>query len=251
MIITEYKKAKNNQYELTLSNNTSIILYEETIIKRNLLINKNISQTELNLIIKENNKLEAYYITINYLNKKMRTEFEVKEYLLKKDYNKIIIDNTIAMLKKQGYIDDDKYINSYISDQYNLTNNGPDKIKYNLIKLGINESKIKINQDFNLKIRKIIDKKVNINNKLSTRALIINISHYLINLGYPMEMFQDYLEKIKTNDDKYIKVEYQQIYNKYKNKYDQNKLNLYIKDKLYQKGYDLDLINKTIKKEKK
>ena len=181
MIITEYKKAKNNQYELTLSNNTSIILYEETIIKRNLLINKNISQTELNLIIKENNKLEAYYITINYLNKKMRTEFEVKEYLLKKDYNKIIIDNTIAMLKKQGYIDDDKYINSYISDQYNLTNNGPDKIKYNLIKLGINESKIIINQDFNLKIRKIIDKKVNINNKLSTRALIINISHYINN----------------------------------------------------------------------
>ena len=66
-----------------------------------------------------------------------------------------------------------------------------------------------------------------------------------------MEMFQDYLEKIKTNDDKYVKVEYQKIYNKYKNKYDQNKLNLYIKDKLYQKGYDLDLINKTIKKEKK
>ena len=249
MIITGYKKVKNNKYELTLNNHTSIILYEETIIKYNLLINKNISQTELDLIIKENNKLDAYYIAINYLNKKMRTEFEVKKYLQNKDYNKIIIDSTTAILKKQGYINDDKYIDCYINDQFSLTNNGPEKIKYNLLKLGIDESKIHINKDFSLKIKKIIDKKVALNNKLSTKSLIINISHYLINLGYKIEMFQDYLENIKTNDEKYIKIVYQKLYNKYKNRHDQNHLILLIKDQLYKKGYDLDLINKIIEKE--
>ncbi|MDD2409746.1 MAG: RecX family transcriptional regulator [Bacilli bacterium] len=249
MIINGYKKIKNNKYELTLNNNTSIILFEETIIKYNLLIYRNISQTELELIIKENNKLGAYYIAINYLNKKMRTEFEVKKYLKNKEYNKKIIDNTIAMLKKQGYIDDDKYIDIYINDQFSLTNNGPEKIKYNLIKLGIDKSKIHINKDFNLKIKKIIDKKVALNNKLSTKALIINISHYLIRLGYNIEIFQDYLEKINNSDDKFIKIDYKKLYNKYKNKYDQNNLNLFIKDNLYKKGYDLDLINKTIEKE--
>lgn len=249
MIITGYNKVKNSKYELTLDNNTSIILYEETIIKHNLLINKNVSQPEVDLIIKENNNFEAYYIAINYLNKKMRTEFEVEKYLQNKDCNKTIIDDTIAMLKKQGYINDDKYIDSYINDQFSLTNNGPEKIKYNLIKLGIDKAKININKDFNLKIKKIIDKKVILNNKLSTKALIINISHYLFNLGYNVEMFQDYLENIKINDDKYIKTEYKKLYNKYKNKYDQNNLNLFIKDKLFKKGYELDLINKTIAKE--
>lgn len=249
MIIKNYKKLKNNEYELTLDNGTSIFLYEETIIKYNLLINKNINQKELELILKDNDNYYAYYAALNYLNKKMRTEYEIKKYLENKDYETVVINDTINILKKQGYLNNDQYIELYINDQYHLTNNGPEKIKYNLIKLGIDETKINIDKDFDHKIKKIITKKVKLNTKLSTKSLILNISNYLINLGYHPEMFQPYLENITTNDDKFIKKEYQKLYNQNKNKYDQNKLIFILKDKLYKKGYDLDLINKTIEKE--
>lgn len=247
MEITNYKKVKNSQYEITFENGTTIFLYEDTIIKYNLLFHKNISEKELGNIIKENDKLEAYYLSVKYLNNKMRTTLEIKKYLQKKDYSNIVIDNTISILKKQGYLDDNKFIESYINDQYHLTNNGPEKIKNNLIRLGIDESKIFINKDFTSKIKNIIAKKTKVNNKLSTTALKLNIANYLYNLGYNREMFQKYLDNINTNDDEFINKDYEKLYNKYKNKYDEYKLNLFLKDKLYQKGYSYDLINKIVK----
>lgn len=247
MEITNYKKVKNSQYEITFENGTTIFLYEDTIIKYNLLFHKNISEKELGNIIKENDKLEAYYLSVKYLNNKMRTTLEIKKYLQKKDYSNIVIDNTISILKKQGYLDDNKFIESYINDQYHLTNNGPEKIKNNLIRLGIDESKIFINKDFTSKIKNIIAKKTKVNNNLSTTALKLNIANYLYNLGYNREMFQEYLDNINTNDDEFINKDYEKLYNKYKNKYDEYKLNLFLKDKLYQKGYSYDLINKIVK----
>lgn len=246
MEIINYKKTKNNQYELTFDTDATITLYEDTIIKYNLLYNKNLNEKEIDNIIKENNKLEAYYLSIKHLSNKMRTSLEIKKYLQKKSFSNIIIENTINILIKQGYLNDDKYIESYINDQYHLTNNGPDKIKNNLIKLGIEESKIFIDKDFSSKIKNMINKKIKVNNKLSTNALKLSITNYLFNLGYKREMFQKYLENITANDYEFIKKDYEKLYNKYKNKYDEYKLKMFLKDKLYQKGYSFDLINKVV-----
>lgn len=246
MEIINYKKIKNNQHELKLDNGIILKLYDDTIIKYNLLINKNLDNKFITEITKFNEEIGSYYIALDYLNKKMRTELEIQKLLQKKEYDFKTINQTISKLKIQGYINDNKYIESYINDQYHLTNNGPEKIKYDLNKLGIDESKIIIDKDFSLKLKNIIEKKVKLNNKLNNEGLKINISNYLLNLGYSKEMFEEDLKNINVDDNTLIKKDYDKLYKKFYNKYDKDKLNFYLKDKLYKKGYKIDIINKIV-----
>lgn len=245
MKIKEYKKLKANIYEITLDNDEVISLYDDIILKHELLINKELTSNRLTEIIKENDNLESYYKALKYISRKMRSSLEVEKYLAK-DYNVEIINNTINKLIKDKYIDDQKYSVSYINDQFNLTNNGPIKIKNNLLKLGIKEEDINIDKDFTNKIISLIEKKIRYNHKLSTNALKTNIINYLINLGYSKDMFIDKLDIIKSNDSSLIEKDYDKLFNKYQNKYDNSKLKLTIKNKLYQKGYEINLINDII-----
>ena len=130
-------------------------------------------------------------------------EKEIEKYLTKLDFNKDVIDKTISKLNKDGYLKHDIYIKSYINDIYNFNNYGPDKIKFNLRELGFNLNEIEPyleDKDFRSKAIKIIDKKVKANHKLSNYMLKQNISNYLINLGYPKDIFYDYLDNIKINN---------------------------------------------------
>lgn len=249
MEIKKFKKIKNNEYEIYLENNLTIKLYEDTIIKYNLLSNNNITQKDLDIIVKDNNKLKAYHDSLKYLKTKLRTELEINKHLKNKSYSKEDITKTVNLLKKQGYINDELVMNSYINDQYNLTNNGPYKIKTNLIKLGIPEEKIIIEKDFDSKIKKLIEKKIKSNTKFNTNKLKLNIYNYFINLGYPKEMFMPYLDNIAIDDNKLIKKDYEILYNKYKNKYKGKELNYFLKNKLYQKGYNLDIIKLIIEED--
>jgi regulatory protein len=249
MEIRKFKKSKDNLYELEFDDGIIIKLYDDVIVKYNLLINKKIDNKTLKEITDYNDSLSAYYMAIKYLNIKLRSELEIKQYLEKKEYSKDIIDKTIAKLNKDGYLDHKIYLKSYINDNLNFNNYGPLKIKFNLVKLGFKEEEINpyLNISFNKKISSLINKKVKLNHKLSTSALKLSISNYLINLGYPKELFINYLDKIKVNDQEQIKKDYNLLYNKYKNKYDKDKLMYFLKDKLYKKGYNIDEISEVIK----
>ena len=179
----------------------------------------------------------------------MRSILEIKNYLKRKDFSDINIENTIEKLKKEGYLNEEIFIKAYIQDQYNLTNNGPLKIKNGLIKLGISEDKINIDLDFNEKINKLIEKKVKQNHKLNTYELKMNITNYLIRLGYSKDSFEEYLDNIEVDDSALIKKEYDKLYSKYKTKYKEKKLMYYLRDRLYKKGYSIDLINEIINEE--
>src|SRR5574344_2074306 len=227
MEIKKFKKIKNNLYELEMDNKVVIQLYDDVIVKYNLLVNKNLTNSLLEEITSYNDSLNAYYLALKYLKTKLRTELEIKKYLEKKNLDSKVIKETINLLNKDGYLKHDLYLKSYVNDAYNFTNNGPDKIKYNLLKLGF--------------------KKVEINHKLSTNALKQSISHYLVNLGYFPNMFNEYLDDIKVNDQGMLQKDYAILLKKYQNKYDENKLKYFLKDKLYKKGYNIDEISEVVK----
>ena len=71
MEIKEYKKIKSNVYELKFKSGEAVKLYDEVILKYNLLITKNISNKEYEEIIKYNKSLDAYYLSLKYLNSKI------------------------------------------------------------------------------------------------------------------------------------------------------------------------------------
>ncbi len=242
MKIVSYKKKKSDVYEIVLSNNNKINLYDDTILKFELLVNKEINDNKLKEILKFNSYIESYHIAIKYLNSKLRTEKEIKKKL--KDFDQDIIDYTIERLKKEGYLDHNKYIKAYINDEVNLKLVGPNKILFDLKKLGFNEVDILNYLDafektvWEEKINKYIDKKIKANHNLSANVLKHKIEQDLINRGFRKEDILSEIEKFEFIDNNNIyEKEYIKLKNKLSKKYSGEDLEFRIKMSLIKKGF--------------
>lgn len=248
MKINKFKKIGSNKYKIYFDNE-SLIVYEDVILKYNLLYKKDIDNDLLIEINKENYKSSIYDVSIKYISVRMRSKKELEEYLKKKKYDQKDIEETIKRLQSQDLLNDEKFAKSYINDKLYLTNYGLTKIKNDLLKLGVEEyiiDEIVNNIDLqviNDKLSKIIDKELKINSKLPTNKLNNKIINRCINLGYNYEDILNILNDKNIEGNSNIEYDYKKIYEKYKNKYDEYKLNAVIKSKLYQKGYTIDEIN--------
>lgn len=196
--IKSYKKLRNNLYEVSIDQ-TKVNLYDDIIIKYSLLLKKEIDKKDFDQIIKENDSLSAYYKSLKYINFKLRSEKEIYNYLKRLNFNANDIFNTIERLKKDGYLDNKLYLKSYLSDQINLTNNGPYKIKSSLVNLGFKEEEINVyleeidDKIWKDKIKKIIVKRNKLNKKGNLKA---KNYVYLFNLGYEKSMIYSLLGNI-------------------------------------------------------
>ena len=81
MKIVKYQKKKSNVYEVTFSNNEKISLFDDVILKYNLLIKKEIKDDLLKEIIEYNSFIESYNVSLKYINTKLRTEKEITKKL--------------------------------------------------------------------------------------------------------------------------------------------------------------------------
>ncbi len=242
MKIKKYKKDKSNKYKV-LIDDEEIVLYDDIIIKYNLLMKSEIDVSTYNEMIKENSLLLGYYEAINYITKKMRSKKEIEKYLVKKGLNSKEIKETIKKLEDNNFINEDIYLKAYINDQINLTNNGVNKIKKNLLKLGLDNNKIddylsKIDECIFLdKIDKYIEKKIKFNKNTSSYMLKNKIIIDLVNLGFNKEDIVSELNKFEIDDKEAYNHEYEKIKKILEKKYSGDELKFKIKEKLYKKGF--------------
>ena len=241
MKIEKYKYLSPNKYKIFLHED-SFILYEDTIIKYNILGKQNITESDLNIYLKENEFYECYYKILSLIKFRLRSKKEIEIYLNKNKIKKDVINNVIEKLQKEGYINDKLFTKSYINDQINLKNNGPLKIIKDLEQLGINNDII--NNEITIftkeqqinKIKKLIDKQVRLNKNKSLYILKNKILTSLINQGYHKEDILNELDNITIDEKDIYEKEYKKTYDKLSKKYSGYELEQKIKQKLYQKG---------------
>ena len=240
MKIIKYCKISTNKYELTLEDNTKIKLYEDIILKEELLLKKEIDDLEQLLI--KNSQYQIYDISLKYLNHHVISINGFKEYLEKKKYSQEDINNTIDKLINKGFLNDSYYAKCYINDHLNLSIDGPLKIKRHLENHHIDANVYydlldKDNSFWINRINKYLDKQLKVNKKslyLFKNKMLLN----LINLGYEKEMINECLNKINTDNQEELKQkEREKIRIKLSRKYSGDELERKIKEKLYQKGF--------------
>ena len=246
MKIQKYEKKKNGMYQVFFDNDYDVDLHEEIILKYGLLIKKEATQKEIDIMLEENKKYIAYNLSIKFLAKKMRSIKETKDHLYKNNFDKETVNYVIDLLLKEKYLDDNLYSKAYINDKILLTNDGPNKIKNKLIELGINKEIIENNIEIftddtqKEKIKKIADKQIAINKNKSAYVLKNKISDYLYNLGYDKPLILDYISQVSIKNDKEImQKEYDKIYKKLSKKYSGTELEYKVKQKMYALGFDI------------
>jgi len=243
MKILKYKKDKQNIYKVT-TNKGEYKLYDDIIVKYELLLKKEISEKEFANILTDNNFLNAYYTALKLISTKMRTEKEIFEILQKNEFKKEEIEYTIKRLKNEKYLNNRIYIETYIHDHLCLKTEGANKIHKDLINLGFNDLEIlpilsNIDKEiFKDKISKYIDKKLKTNKK-SINEFKRKILNELINKGFEKDDINNYLNNlnIEENEKELEKLIFK-LYNKYIKKYDLYTTKLKMKNYLFQKGYN-------------
>ena len=240
MKIVKYNKINGNKYEVYLENNEKIKLYEDVILKEELLLKKEIDDISKILVI--NSKYEIYDVALKYLNHHVISIKGMKDYLLKKNYVEEDVDKTINKLIKKGYLNDSYFAKCYINDKINLTNDGPLKIiKYlednNIEREVYSEILDKDDEIWSSRIKKYLEKQAKVNKKSSyyfKNKMMVN----LINLGYEKEMINSLLNNITIDNQEELKnIEKEKIRKKLEKKYSGNELERMIKEKLYQRGF--------------
>lgn len=253
MKIISFKKLKDNRYKLKIEEKEDILLYDDIILKYNLLITKEIEENELEKIKTENTSLECYYKAIKYLACKNRSKKEIENYLKRYEFNKEEIENTIRRLEEQNYLNEDNYLQSYINDQINLTNNGPQKIIRKLVELGFEKEKVekyldKIdNQTWQEKIKKIVKKKIAANQKDGKKKVKERILYSCITDGFKKEDIVEILEQEEIPENKIaLEKEAKKYWLKLSRKYSGNELLYQLKGKLLARGFEWNSVEEVI-----
>lgn len=243
MLIEKIKRLKSGKYKLILDDGEVLTTYDDVIINNNLLYHKEIDNAMYLKIKSDNEYYSLLDKAIKYISRRLRSEKEMYFYLESKTNDPLMIDSIIKELKRQNLINDYRFAQAYINDKLHLSSMGINKIKNDLLNLGVNESIIKDifantdNKSDIHKLEKMIIKRIRSNHKYSNNLLKQKIINEMLNLGYDKEDIICLFDKYIENDSELYQREYEKIYRKFKDKYEGKELEYRVKQKLYMKGF--------------
>lgn len=243
MKIEKFVKLKNCQYKLCLENGDVVCLHEDLILKKGLLISKDIDVESYDSLINENNIYVIRDVALKFIGKKIRSKREVYDYLKKNDYSICLINDIIDDLENKGYINNFLYAKAYVNDRIFLSMDGPFKIKNHLFENDIDDDIINnAMREYTLsleeeRVNKIVNKMIKANRNKSEYFLKKKIRDYLVNEGYSYGVIELCVDNITIDDSMVYKNEYNKLYKKLKGKYSEDKIDYIIRCKLYQKGF--------------
>ena len=192
MKIEKYESINNGQYKIYLSDGTILKINSDVIINNNLLYKKEIDNTLLNKILKENDNANIYNKCVKYISVRLRSKKEIIDYL-----KKLNIDNTadiIDKLTKNNLLNDEVFTKAFIKDKINFTSYGPYRIRQELNKYNIDNEIIDkyindIDEEILIdKVDKQINKMIKSNRKYSGNILKSKIYNNLYNNGFDKDM---------------------------------------------------------------
>lgn len=243
MKIVKYKKGARGIYKVELDDGKSLALYEDVILKYNLLLKKEILEKDLDEIYNYNLECDVYYVALNNIKARFKSIYDLEEVLKKKEYPEELIEKAIIKLINQGYLNDRCFAKSYINNQMITTNKGPYKIERELLekKIDINIIKEEIvvfdNESQSIKINKIINRCIKTNRSRGGVVLKQKIFNDLKLLGYDTSLINKIIMTYSFENDEFIaKKEYDKLFKRLSRKYSGSELKNKIKEKLFQKG---------------
>ena len=255
MIINKLIKLKNNKYKI-ITDDIEIVTYDNVILDYELLYKKSIDKDTYENIVKDTAFYDIYNKTVKYILKRLRSELEIRNYLIRYDLSLDDIERIISKLKEIGLINDKEFTRSYMNDQVYINKCGIKKIKDYLLSQNIDYSIIeselsKIDMSIlDNNMEHIILNKLKHNKKYSNNELKNKIIREMVLQGYDKEKVLFIIENNIQEDTNIINREYTKIYNKLSRKYSGNELLYNVKQTLYRRGFESEQITELLDEKK-
>lgn len=177
-------------------------LSEKIVVKYNLKIDLKLEKKKLLAILKEDQFEKAKNVAFRFLSFRLRTKKEVEKKLLEKGFHPQIIEQTIEYLLKNGFLDDQQFIEAWLKDREKIKPSGILKIQKELKEKGIEPFLIEktINQlrkDEKVLARQALEKKLARFEKLPVGEKKKKIKNFLYSRGFSPQTIWEILKEIK------------------------------------------------------
>src|SRR5699024_789279 len=183
---------------------------------------------------------------IHYLSYRMRTEKEIRDYLIRNQTNEAYIEQIISKLMEQNLIDDEAFANMFVRNRIQMTTKGPVLVRKELIEKGITgsiASEAVLAFTFEVqyeKAMKVAEKKVNKRSKHSFRKQMEQIQVSLVRKGFHQEVIQEVLREMKEEknhleEEEAIHLQGSKLISKHEQKLSGYELCNKVKQSLYRK----------------
>ena len=122
MKITNIKQQVKRQgrYSVFVDEKYSFSLSENELMKSGIRVGREYSDTELEELQQTAVLDKAYMRSLDLLSRRARSEWEMRDYLKRKEYEPDIIDKILLRLNDAGYIDDYKFASSWVENRHLL-----------------------------------------------------------------------------------------------------------------------------------
>lgn len=142
-IITKITTQKNNRERYSIFINKgqgeeyAFGVDEDVLIQFRLRKGMRLSEEQLKQIFHEDKVKKAFKLCLSFLSYRMRTKFEMIQYMKQKNMDEQIISQVTTQLYAQRLLDDIEFAKSYVRDKKRMTTKGPLLLKQELQEKGI------------------------------------------------------------------------------------------------------------------
>ncbi|WP_096201680.1 recombination regulator RecX [Bacillus sp. FJAT-45350] len=233
---------------------------QDVLISKGIKKGKELNEDDLKDIFYEDNIKKAYNLAILYLSYRIRTEKEIKDYLLGKEMEEEVISVIINKLHNYKYIDDLEFAMAFVRTRMNTTVKGPNIIRQELDLKGvkreyIEKALLQFTFDDQLeKVKDYLEKKGKPSSRESASAVKQKISNRLVAKGFSFQIIDEAWKLVEVTTDTNIQLdalEYQA--SKYERKLKGNsswEQEMKLKQFLYRKGFSSELVERYLEEKK-
>lgn len=141
LIITNVEKDTDRakSYSVFVDGELSFKVREQELFKLGIYQGRELTNQELDLLKHQAQISLAKAKVLSFISVKSRTVHEVSEKL-KEEFTTEVINEVIAILVENGYLDDKLYVEKFITEKKRLSNLSSKAIRYELMKRGVSLS---------------------------------------------------------------------------------------------------------------
>lgn len=133
---------RQDRYSIFVDGKYTFSLSENELMQSGIRLNKEYTAIELEQLKQTAVLDKAYMRSLDMLSRRARSEWELRDYLRRKDYEPEIIDQIIERLQKSQYIDDYKFAKSWVDNRRLLKATSKRKLSQELKQKRVEQSVI-------------------------------------------------------------------------------------------------------------
>lgn len=142
--VTDIKQQikRQDRYSIFIDGKYSFSLSENELMQSGIRLNREYTTTELEELKQTVVLDKAYMRSLDMLSRRARSEWELRDYLRRKDYEPEVIEQIIARLKKSQYIDDYNFAKAWVDNRRLLKATSKRKLSQELKQKRVEQSVI-------------------------------------------------------------------------------------------------------------